>query len=656
MGSIEIDGIGKGYLKKMRLMGIQNEYDILQRFKKIEDKSWEDDPPDKEDPTRVFIDGLINIISKIRYPPKGIGEKDAKTEVENANQLIEKVEELTKEKMISKDTRKTTADIVEGLKNKSGDPAIFKTFLCCLLMSDSLKKNECDVFSGVFKSWDWLQKLDQVGDTELQQLFETETAKIYRKVRTQNVETGFKRIISLISEDGNKALEMGKLHSFCEKEEVIRDEFYKFFTNCKITRPNFTRCYASVKQLLSEFAKITQTNENLEHHLEWEVEEMLRVFRLSPPSFETENGTNRLQKQLANLWNKVKNKLNDPEEWNRFTESESPKVTTPDNATDSSSNHDKIKCLQINLNRSNEAWEKLIHQWLAEEKVGVVFIQEPCLNKIGNEQTNDCCYYFPGLPRNYRAVHNNYLMDEDKKSKYDRSAAILVHVDVPFERILPMAATTDNYTHPQELMVGIRLTGNGWDGVTLFSIYCRPIRSLALLLKPLRSLGNHDMTVLCMDANATHPNWSPDWEDKGLYSGRGEDLEDFRAFCKLQVANRNLEDKKKSIEKQATEDNEGDTSDEDKTEANNDSERNSKNIDVTLYGTKLRIAKWERLEDKSSSDHRYITFSIFRNYPGGNSKKSSTLLSALGDGGMSCLGRTRVTKSHQLDNLRTNEE
>jgi hypothetical protein len=175
-----------------------------------------------------------------------------------------------------------------------------------------------------------------------------------------------------------------------------------------------------------------------------------------------------------------------------------------------------------------------------------------------------------------------------------------------------MAATTDNYTHPQELMVGIRLTGNGWDGVTLFSIYCRPIRSLALLLKPLRSLGNHDMTVLCMDANATHPNWSPDWEDKGLYSGRGEDLEDFRAFCKLQVANRNLEDKKKSIEKQATEDNEGDTSDEDKTEANNDSERNSKNIDVTLYGTKLRIAKWERLEDKSSSDHRYITFSIFR--------------------------------------------
>jgi hypothetical protein len=52
-----------------------------------------------------------------------------------------------------------------------------------------------------------------------------------------------------------------------------------------------------------------------------------------------------------------------------------PKVTTPDDATDSSSNHDKIKCLQINLNRSEKAWENLILQWLAEEKVDVVFIK-----------------------------------------------------------------------------------------------------------------------------------------------------------------------------------------------------------------------------------------------------------------------------------------
>jgi hypothetical protein len=247
------------------------------------------------------------------------------------------------------------------------------------------------------QSWDWLQKLDQVGDTELQQLFETETAKIYRKVRTQNVETGFKRIISLISEDGNKALEMGKLHSFCEKEEVIRDEFYKFFTNCKITRPNFTRCYASVKQLLSEFAKITQTNENLEHHLEWEVEEMLRVFRLSPPSFETENGTNRLQKQLANLWNQVKNKLNDPKKWKRFTESR--KVTTPDDATDSSSNHDKIKCLQINLNRSEKAWENLILQWLAEEKVDVVFIKNRISTKSATNKLTTAATTSPAYPK-----------------------------------------------------------------------------------------------------------------------------------------------------------------------------------------------------------------------------------------------------------------
>ncbi len=409
---------------------------------------------------------------------------------------------------------------------------------------------------------------------------------------------------------------MGKLHFCCVKEEAIRDEFYKLFANCKITRPNFTRCYASVKKLLSEFAKI------LEHHLQWEVQEMFRVFRLSPPSFEKENGTNRLQNQLANLWSQVKNKLNHPKKWKRFiktlkkkkkkiTESESPKLTTPDHATDNSSNHDKLKCLQINLNRSEKAWGNLILQWLAEEEVDIVFIQEPYLNKIDNEQTNDCCYYFPGLPRNYRAIHNNYLMGEDKKSEYHRSAAILVHDDVPFERILPMASTTDNYTHPQELMVGIRLTENGWDGVTLFSIYCRRIRSLALLLKPLRSLGNHDMTVLCMDANATHPNWSPDWEDKDLYSGRGEDLGDFQAFCKLKVANGNLEEKKKPIKTRATKENEGDTlRDEDKTETNNVPEKNSKHIDVTFYGTKLSIENWERLKVKSLSDHRYITFSI----------------------------------------------
>jgi hypothetical protein len=78
------------------------------------------------------------------------------------------------------------------------------------------------------------------------------------------------------------------------------------------------------------------------------------------------------------------------------------------------------------------------------------------------------------------------------------------------------------------------------------------------------------------------------------------------------VANINLEDKNKPIKKQATEENEGDTRDEDKTETNNDLEQNSKHIDVTLYGTKLSIEEWKRLEGKSSSDHRYITFSIFR--------------------------------------------
>ncbi len=75
---------------------------------------------------------------------------------------------------------------------------------------------------------------------------------INRKDRTKNVKTGFAEIISLISEAGNKALEMGKLHSFCVKEEVIRDDFYQWLKKCKITRPHFTHCYVSVKKLAAE--------------------------------------------------------------------------------------------------------------------------------------------------------------------------------------------------------------------------------------------------------------------------------------------------------------------------------------------------------------------------------------------------------------------
>ncbi|EFX78173.1 hypothetical protein DAPPUDRAFT_246549 [Daphnia pulex] len=271
MSPITIKGIAKGYLKTMGYKLVsqpeQDGYGILQRFKEIENDIWGGDPPDKEDPMRVFIDGLINIISEIR---EGIGKKDAEAEVKNANKLVVEVEKLTQGKMISKEiSRKTTAEIVEGLEKKSeeisetktpGKLNVFETFFCCLLMADSLEKNEGDVFSGVFKSWNRLQKLDQIGEEELQKSFKTETAKINRN-RSEN-----------------------------------------------ITRPNFTRCYASVKKLLPEFEKITQTNDNLEHHLKWEVEDvkkMLTVFGLSRPSFETENGTNRLQTQLANLWNQL---------------------------------------------------------------------------------------------------------------------------------------------------------------------------------------------------------------------------------------------------------------------------------------------------------------------------------------------------------------
>jgi hypothetical protein len=45
-------------------------------------------------------------------------------------------------------------------------------------------------------------------------------------------------------------------------------------------------------------------------------------------------------------------------------------------------------------------------------------------------------------------------------------------------------------------------------------------------------------------------------------------------------------------------------------------------------------------------------------HPGENSKKSLTLLSALGGGSMSCLGRNSnsATKGHQSDTSPTNEE
>jgi hypothetical protein len=63
------------------------------------------------------------------------------------------VEKLTERKMISKDSRKTNAKIVKGLKKKSGERTyVIEKFLCCLLMADdSLETKEGEVFSGVFK-------------------------------------------------------------------------------------------------------------------------------------------------------------------------------------------------------------------------------------------------------------------------------------------------------------------------------------------------------------------------------------------------------------------------------------------------------------------------------------------------------------------------
>jgi hypothetical protein len=403
---------------------------------------------------------------------------------------------------------------------------------------------------------------------------------------------------------------MGKLDSTSQKEEAILEQFYEWICKpkkAKMKITDFTNCYVNIKcEHLPKFDEYTNirnlTNENFKKHLEWEIKsfDFLNLSRLTST---TENVVSNLQVQLVDLWKKVKDIVND-----RSVLENSNKGTLQRNLYEVPCSLDKLKlkCLQINLNRSEDAWNQVVDQWLKnDETVHIVFIQEPCIKKmeitrpdVKETKKKDYCYYFPNLPTNYRAIHNAYLIDQELANAGIFIAAILVHENVSFERILPMAPIHDNY--PQELMAGIRLTGQGWNGVTLFSIYCRPIRSLAMVLKPLRLLlGNHDMTptILCMDANATHPNWSPAHENTGLYSGRGEDLEYFRTSCKLKVANQNFKNVKKENNQPKRDDAEN--------------KPKPKHIDVTFYrGDHIYIKNWKRLKDKSLSDHRYITFSI----------------------------------------------
>jgi hypothetical protein len=474
------------------------------------------------------------------------------------------------------------------------------------------------------QSWGWLQQLDQVEGTTLKKFFKKENIGklINRKDRTSVQE--FQTITDYINNEANRNLLMEKLDSTSQKEEAILEKFYNWIEISN--KKHFTNCYVNIKRdHLSSFDKHTDFKKNLINHLVWEIQEIQESFHflnLLPPTSITENVVSNLQKQLVDLWKQVKDNVNDVEKWNRLVMENSNKGTLQSrNLHEVPCSLDKLKCLQVNLNRSEKAWNQVVGKWLnGKKKRHIVFIQEPCIKKmeiirqdVKGTKKKDYCYYFPNLPTNYRVIHNTYLIDkedqelanvdDDAKSRSGERihiSAILVHKDVSFERILPMAPIHDNY--PQELMAGIRLTGQGWNGVTLFSIYCRPIRSLAMVLKPLRLLlGNHDMTptILCMDANATHPNWSPAHENKGLYSGRGEDLEYFFTSCKLKVANQNFENVKKENNHPTKDDTE------------NQPERKPKHIDVTFYrGDHLCIQNWKRLENITLSDHRYITFSI----------------------------------------------
>ena len=391
------------------------------------------------------------------------------------------------------------------------------------------------------QSWGWLQQLDQVEGTKFEEFLIKIKECINRKQRTFRVTLGFQSIKYFINNEANKNLLMKKLDSTSQKEEAILEQFYKWICIAKMKKIDFTSCYVNIKcEHLPKFDEYTNirnlTNENFKKHLEWEIKSF-DFLNLSRPTSTTDNVVSNLQVQLVDLWKQVKDVVDDVKKWNRLVMENSNEGTLQSrnlHEVPGSLDKLKLKCLQINLNRSEKAWNRVVDQWLKDDRVHIVFIQEPCIKKMeiirpDVKETNkkDYCYYFRNLPKNYRAIHNTYLIDQELANAGIFISAILVHEDVSFERILPMAAI-HNYNYPQELMAGIRLTGQGWNGVTLFSIYCRPKRSLAMVLQPLRSLfDNHDMTptVLCMDANATHPSWSPANENQSFYSGRGEDLE-----------------------------------------------------------------------------------------------------------------------------------
>ena len=408
---------------------------------------------------------------------------------------------------------------------------------------------------------------------------------------------------------------------FCKKEENAKLKFFKWLAenNCKLNRDLFMHIYVHAKNRLPDLS--LQDLKNRKKFLEHEMKELLKAFAISTNTtirryddlamsqindgHEENNkevsqlgqSVNYLEKKIVQLWSdEIKEKHYERESATNTrklqvnTEEGEHQKTTPQKTTA------LLECLQINLQRSKNAWMKLVKRIVDKPPVHIVFIQEPYLKL----EPDSKYIHFPSPPEKYSIIHNLYL-DKDLSSTNYYGAIILVHDDVNFERILPVIKKDYSYQH---LVVGIRLPDVN---ISLYSIYCQPSKSLRLILKPLQPPDGMSRTVLCMDANAIHPSWSFNTQNTTYKSGRGEDLEFFiRKSKSLQVANKKIEIKIE--EKLSTNDAPK------KTKKKKTYDENIDHIDVTLHGEGIaKITDWEVLtgtEDKSFSDHRYIRFSI----------------------------------------------
>lgn len=260
-----------------------------------------------------------------------------------------------------------------------------------------------------------------------------------------------------------------------------------------------------------------------------------------------------------------------------------------------------LNCLQVNLRHSKKAWNKLVdklNESSTESKARIVFIQEPYVTVTKRYPTSsntvagkDVFYirFFP-LPRDYDIVHNLYLADNlnPSDSKFNDvyyGAAILVHKDVPFKRVLPLPKFP-------ALIVGIELIR---DGSHLYSIYARQNESLPPILnhfvdEAYRNKLHH--IVVSADMNATHLDWAPaNKANKQPYKSRGKEL---KSICNNSLKIANVKPCEKSNQKQ-------------------EPLRNWNSyhyVDVTLKGDSMNVTNWCILDENTYSDHPYITFKV----------------------------------------------